>query len=73
MQTQAAQINPLSFNACAERVAETLHGGGRAEALDHAKDLQRNLGWDAVKLMAAADALTDKQFAARNTRVDPEA
>lgn len=73
LQAEAAKPNPLSFSESAKRVASTWRLGGRDEALDHATALERNIGWDAVKLMAAADEIYGREFAARNNRVDPEA
>lgn len=72
MQPTHPSTSPLSFRESAARVAETLHLGGREEAMTHATALERNIGWDAVKLMGAADEIYGREFAGRNSRIDPE-
>jgi hypothetical protein len=50
----------LSFESCAQDVAQTLLKDGEAEAWRHAQSYQRNFAWDAIKLYKEAIAINKR-------------
>lgn len=60
----------LSFDGFAERLCLTLRTSGKAEAERQAADVERNVGWDKRKLLAAAIVKAD---AGDPARVQPPA